>query len=172
MKNISFKVVIPQIVLAIVCIVSAVWGIRSTQYLKAESIQKSEENINAIHSLDTLSNDFQIMQKLLLTHFLTGNEDEIVVVRNKIDDTIGNVEKEMKTYQKYVTDPTEKKLYAEFLEKYNSLHDLYMKSLKHSENEEKSDAIELANGDISDVESEMEGIIDNLISNQQKSAQR
>ena len=52
MKNISFKVVIPQIVLAIVCIVSAVWGIRSTQYLKAESIQKSEENINAIHSLD------------------------------------------------------------------------------------------------------------------------
>ena len=41
MKNISFKVVIPQIVLAIVCIVSAVWGIRSTQYLKAESIQKS-----------------------------------------------------------------------------------------------------------------------------------
>ena len=83
------------------------------------------------------------MQKLLLTHFLTGNEDEIVVVRNKIDDTIGNVEKEMKTYQKYVTDPTEKKLYSEFLEKYNSLHDLYMKSLKHSENEEKSDAIEL-----------------------------
>ena len=135
MKNISFKVVIPQIVLAIVCIVSAVWGIRSTQYLKAESIQKSEENINAIHSLDTLSSDFQIMQKLLLTHFLTGNEDEIVVVRNKIDDTIGNVEKEMKTYQKYVTDPTEKKLYSEFLEKYNSLHDLYMKSLKHSENE-------------------------------------
>lgn len=172
MKNISFKVVIPQIVLAIVCIVSAVWGIRSTQYLKAESIQKSEENINAIHSLDTLSSDFQIMQKLLLTHFLTGNEDEIVVVRNKIDDTIGNVEKEMKTYQKYVTDPTEKKLYSEFLEKYNSLHDLYMKSLKHSENEEKSDAIELANGDISDVESEMEGIIDNLISNRQKSAQR
>ena len=172
MKNISFKVVIPQIVLAIVCIVSAVWGIRSTQYLKAESIQKSEENINAIHSLDTLSSDFQIMQKLLLTHFLTGNEDEIVVVRNKIDDTISNVEKEMKTYQKYVTDPTEKKLYAEFLEKYNSLHDLYMKSLKFSENEEKSDAIELANGDISDVESEMEGIIDNLISNRQKSAQR
>lgn len=85
---------------------------------------------------------------------------------------IGNVEKEMKTYQKYVTDPTEKKLYSEFLEKYNSLHDLYMKSLKHSENEEKSDAIELANGDISDVESEMEGIIDNLISNRQKSAQR
>lgn len=69
MKNISFKVVIPQIVLAIVCIVSAVWGIRSTQYLKAESIQKSEENINAIHSLDTLSSDFHIMQKLLLTAF-------------------------------------------------------------------------------------------------------
>lgn len=170
MKNISIKVVIPQIVLALVCIISAVWGIRSTQYLKAESLQKSEENINAIHSLDVLSNDFQIMQKLLLTHFLTGNEEEIVVVRNKIDDTIENVEKEMKVYQDYLSDSAEKKLYNEFMDKYTSLHDLYMKSLKFSEDEEKSEAIELANGDISAVEAEMEGIIDKLIKNRQKSA--
>lgn len=171
MKNISVKVVVPQLILAIVCIISAVWGIHSTKNLKTESLQKSEENISAIHSLDTLSSDFQIMQKLLLTHFLTGNEEEIVVVRNKIDDTIAEVEKEMKTYNTYVSDDTEKKIYKEFTEKYTTLHDLYMQSLKFSEDEEKSDAIELSNGDIADIEAEMETLIDTMVKNRQKSAQ-
>ena len=66
MKNISIKVIFPQIVLAVLCIVSAVWSINSTKGLKTVSLEISEENISAIHTLDTLSGDFQTMQKLLL----------------------------------------------------------------------------------------------------------
>ena len=42
MKNISIKVIFPQIVLAVLCIVSAVWSINSTKGLKTVSLEISE----------------------------------------------------------------------------------------------------------------------------------
>ncbi|MCD7826443.1 MAG: methyl-accepting chemotaxis protein [Clostridiaceae bacterium] len=170
MKKLSLKVVIPQIILAVVCIASAAWGISSMHSLKEESLSQSEENIAAIHSLDTLSTNFQIMQKLLLTHFLTGNEDQIVVVRNTIDETIADVENEIEEYQQYVSDAKEKENYAAFTEKYQELYELYMESLGLSEEEMKGDAIELANGDIATIEAEMEDMIATMIEDRQNNS--
>lgn len=169
MRNISFKVVIPQIILAIVCIASAVWAINSTKSLKAASLKTSEENISAIHTLDTLSNDFQKMQKLLLTHFLTSVDEELVVVRDKIDTTIADVEKEKESYKKWISDDTEEKLYDQFAQQYDELLTVYMQSLAYSEDQEKGLAIELSNGDIAAMAAEMEEMVDEMITHRQES---
>lgn len=169
MRNISFKVVIPQIILAIVCIASAVWAINSTKSLKAASLKTSEENISAIHTLDTLSNDFQKMQKLLLTHFLTSVDEELVVVRDKIDTTIADVEKEKESYKKWISDDTEEKLYNQFAQQYDELLTVYMQSLAYSEDQEKGLAIELSNGDIAAMAAEMEEMVDEMITHRQES---
>ncbi len=168
MKNISIKVVLPQLILAIVCIASAVWGIRSTQSLKADSVSQAKENIAAIHTLDTLSNDFQIMQKLLLTHFLTNADDELKAVTDEIDSIIIKVEGEIEEYQKYASDGSEKDNYQKFKSKYDELYEIYIKSLEYSKEAEKGKAIELANGDIAKIEAEMEEIVDTMVSERQK----
>ena len=172
MKNISIKVVIPQIILAIVCIASAVWGINSMKSLKTESLKVSEENVDAIHTLDTLSNDFQVMQKLLLTHFLTSDEDDLAKVSDEIDTKVADVESAMKNYKKSIADEQEQKLYDTFSKQYNQLNEIYMKALAFSKDQEKGSAIELSNGDIAKIEAEMEKTVASMVSYRQKSSEQ
>lgn len=169
MKNISFKVVIPQIILAIVCIASAVWGIKSIHDLKEESMTQAQESLEAVQSLDTLSTNFQTMQKLLLTHFVAAS-DEVDNVRKRIDEVVANVEKETEDYKKWAVDKEEKEVYDQFLEKYQKFYSLYMESLKNSEEEDKGTAIEIANYDLTEVQTQMEADINSLLAIREKSS--
>ncbi|MDD7403178.1 MAG: methyl-accepting chemotaxis protein [Butyribacter sp.] len=169
MKRLSLKVIIPQIILAAVCIASAVWGIMSMDDLKKASIEQTQNNIEAVQSLDKLSADFQEMQKLLLTHFVAAS-DEVDNVRKKIDVTIADVEKEKATYQKWMVGKKEKEMYSQFSENYKKFYSLYMESLTWSEKEDKGKAIEIANYDLTEIETQMEEDVDNLIELRQKSS--
>lgn len=170
MKSVSLKVLIPQIILALVCIASAVWGISSTSNLKKESIEVSEESVSAIHSLDTLASDFQAMQKLLLTHFLTNDEEVLPKVRTAVEDIIDEVETEKEDYKKWITAQEDKKIFSQFEEKYEIFFDLYSQALAYSEDAEKGKAIEISNGDLTVVEEEMGELIDELIALRQKNS--
>ena len=170
MKNISIKVILPQIVLAVLCILSAVWSINSTRRLKTVRLEVSEENIAAIHTLDTLSGDFQVMQKLLLRHCLTSVEEELAIVNEKINTTISEVEEVTRQYKAWIADGEEKKLYEQFTELYSQLNELYLQSVKDSEEQEKGEAIERANGEIAEVSNQMEDLVDKMIAHRQESA--
>ena len=169
MKKLSFKVVIPQIILALVCIASAVWGINSTQSLKAQSLAKTEDNINAIHSLDTLSGNFQAMQKILLTHCVSGNDEDMAAAKEKVDVIVAEVEEEKANYAKMLSGEEEKKIYKMFEEKYDSLLAVYNEAIVLSTNYEKGDAMEMAKIDVNAIAVEMEEIIDSLIKLRQDS---
>lgn len=169
MKKISLKVVIPQIILAFICIISAVWGINSTGRLKAQSLAKTEENINAIHSLDTLSGDFQAMQKILLTHALAGNDDDMAAAKEKVDVIVAEVETEKANYAKMLSGEEEKKIYKTFEEKYESLLTVYNEAIEYSTNYDKSTAISMTKVEVNDIAVEMEEIIDSLIKLRQDS---
>lgn len=170
MKKLSLKVVIPQIILAIVCITSAVWGINSTRNLKQESISKTEDNIDTIHSLDILSTDFQKMQKLLLTHILAGNDNDMVVAKEKVDATISDVEAEKSSYAKHVNGQEEKKLYDEFEILYQQLITVYQQAIELSTNYDKGEAIALSKGDIATLEEQMEKNISQMVEQRQESS--
>ena len=169
MKKLSLKVVIPQIILAIVCIASAVWGINSTKSLKAQSLAKTEDNINAIHSLDVLSGDFQVMQKMLLTHAISGNDDDMAAAKEKVDVIVAEVEAEKAGYAKMLSGEEEKKIYKTFEAKYDELLAVYNEAIEKSTAYEKGDAMEMAKVDVNVIAVEMEGIIDSLIEIRQNS---
>lgn len=169
MKNISFKVVIPQLILAVVCIASAAWGIKSMYDLKSESTTQNQQNIEAVQSLDSLSTDFQTMQKLLLTHFVAAS-DQVDAVRENIDVTIEDVNKEIDAYKQWATGKDEAELYNQFLERYEKFYELYMNSLTLSEEDDKGSAIEIANYDLADIEAEMETDVESLLSMRQEAS--
>ncbi len=169
MKKISFKVVIPQIILAVVCIASAIWGIKSMYDLKEKSIAQTKETVEAVQMLDLLSTDFQTMQKLLVTHFVAAS-DEVANVRQQIDATVSRVNDEMAAYQKWAVGKEEKKLYEQFSGEYTTFYKLYMSSLKQSEADDKGKAIEIANNDLSAIEKQMEADVANLLAFRQKSS--
>lgn len=163
LASLRVKTLVPVLILAVVCIASALSGIKSTERLKSESLRTSEENAAAIHQLDIVSTDFQMMQKLLVTFFVTGNEDAIKQVRQQLDDVVAKVETEMADYEKGISNKKEKDLYASFKEKYKSFHDLYYKAIALCEDDTVGDAIELTNGDIAKVSAEMEILVGSLI---------
>lgn len=170
MKKLSLKVVIPQIILAAVCIISAIWGINSTQNLKKASMSKSETNITAIHQLDIVSNNFQVMQKLLLTHILSGNDDDAAIEKEKIDAVLAEIEAEKSEYEKYIEGDEEKKLYDTFKEQYQEFRETYLGAVDLSTTYEKSTAIELSKQDIATMESQIEETINRLVGIRQEGA--
>ena len=125
MKLLRIKIVVPVIVLATVCSAYSAWGISSTSKLKARSIQKAQQNVDAIHLLDTLSADFQAMQKLLYTYFVTGNVDAKVEVQNQIETIRKQVKDEITEYSQLVTIEKEKEEYSIFNENYVKLDEIY-----------------------------------------------
>lgn len=96
MKLSGIKIVVHVIFTAIICVAYSEWGISPASRLKTGSIQKAQQNVDAIHLLDTLSADFQAMQKLLYTYFVTGNAanattslaEEVQNINNEISGSI------------------------------------------------------------------------------------
>ena len=168
MKLLRIKIVVPVIVLAIMCIAYSAWGISSTSKLKAGSIQKAQQNVDAIHLLDTLSADFQAMQKLLYTYFVTGNVDAKVEVQNQIETIRKQVKDEITEYSKKVTIEKKKEEYSIFNENYVKLDEIYATAAEYC----KSDigtAIEMANNELAEYVNIAEGNISNLLAFRQQS---
>lgn len=168
MKLLRIKIVVPVIVLAIMCIAYSAWGISSTSKLKAGSIQKAQQNVDAIHLLDTLSADFQAMQKLLYTYFVTGNVDAKVEVQNQIETIRKQVKDEITEYSQLVTIEKEKEEYSIFNENYVKLDEIYATAAEYC----KSDigtAIEMANNELAEYVNIAEGNISNLLAFRQQS---
>lgn len=163
MKSIKKKILIPIVILAVVCIANSVWGIQATKQAEKKSMEISETQIQAIQSLEEMSNQFQVMQKLLLKHFLAGNVDLIAEVEEQIDAIINEIETSIQDYEKVLTTKEEKEAYEQFSQKYTELKDLYMQSLSLSQEENKGDAIELANGDIATISAEMEELVSSMV---------
>lgn len=163
MKSIRVKILAPLIILAVMCIAYSAWGTYSTRTAREKSDEVSQVHLSAIQTLEGLSEDFQVMQKLLLKHFLMGNHDMAADVESQIAEVTGKIEKDMSDYEKTLTTATEKDAFAEFAEKYTSFKSMYDESLQFSIDNEKGDAIEIANYDLADISKEMEGLVETLL---------
>ena len=92
MNTLRTKILVLVIVLAIICIAHSALGIASASKLKDESTTRAQQNIYAIHKLDILSKEFQEMQKLLYTYFVTGNDEAKIKVVERIEDITSKVD--------------------------------------------------------------------------------
>jgi len=168
MKLLSTKVIVPVFVLAFICIAHSAWGISSTSQLKKESFEKSSQNIDAIHKLDTLSSDFQTMQKLLYTYFVTGNIEAKEQIQKNIAEIVEQVSEEVRSYGELVSDGEEKKEYDLFKSNYEFLDDVYSKAVEICTTDVGT-AIEMANNELASYVQAAEGNIANLVDLRQKS---
>lgn len=168
MKLLRLKIVVPVIVFATMCIAYSAWGISSTSKLKDASIQKAQQNVDAIHLLDMLSTDFQTMQKLLYTYFVTGNVDAKVEVQNQIEAIRKQVKDEITEYSQLVTIEEEKKEYNIFNDNYIKLDEIYATAAEYCTSDVGT-AIEMANNELAEYVNIAEGNISNLIAFRQQS---
>lgn len=171
MKSLRVKILVPVIVLAIICIAYSAWGISSSSQLKKESLKESGQNINAIHKLDTLSKDFQLMQKLLYTYFVTGNDEAKVKIKKEIDEAASTVKEEVTSYSELISTEDEKKEYDLFMGNYNSLSGIYAESVAACASDIGS-AIETANNELAGYLSAAEENISNLLDLRQQNIQK
>ena len=121
MNTLRTKILVLVIVLAIICIAHSALGIASASKLKDESTTRAQQNIYAIHKLDILSKEFQEMQKLLYTYFVTGNEKEKIKVVERIEDITNKVDEAVNSYEALVSTEKEREEYVQFKENYNLL---------------------------------------------------
>ena len=121
MNNLRTKILVLVIVLAIICIAHSALGIASASKLKDESTTRAQQNIYAIHKLDILSKEFQEMQKLLYTYFVTGNDEAKIKVVERIEDITNKVDEAVNSYEALVSTEKEREEYVQFKENYNLL---------------------------------------------------
>ncbi len=121
MNTLRTKILVPVIVFAIICIAHSALGITSASKLKDESTTRAQQNIYAIHKLDILSKEFQEMQKLLYTYFVTGNDEAKIKVVERIEDITSKVDEAVNSYEALVSTEKEREEYVQFKENYNLL---------------------------------------------------
>ena len=121
MNTLRTKILVLVIVLAIICIAHSALGIASASKLKDESTTRAQQNIYAIHKLDILSKEFQEMQKLLYTYFVTGNYEAKIKVVERIEDITNKVDEAVNSYEALVSTEKEREEYVQFKENYNLL---------------------------------------------------
>lgn len=121
MNTLRTKILVLVIVLAIICIAHSALGITSASKLKDESTTRAQQNIYAIHKLDILSKEFQEMQKLLYTYFVTGNDEAKIKVVERIEDITSKVDEAVNSYEALVSTEKEREEYVQFKENYNLL---------------------------------------------------
>ena len=169
MKSLRTKVLIPILLLAAVCIVYALWGINSTSQLKKESIQNATNNVDAIHKLDTLSKDFQTMQKLLYTYFVTSRNSVKEQVLEDIEEVRSNVSREIEEYGKLLSGNKGEKLdYDVFKANYVKLSDVYDEAVSLCRDGKDIDsAIDIANEELVKVVGNAEANIARLLDDRQ-----
>lgn len=172
MKSIRAKILTPIIILVILCVAYSSWGILSTKSAREKSAEVSQEHLSAIQTLEELSGDFQRMQKLLLKHFLMGNQEMADEVEGQITEVVDIIAEDMSDYEKALTTETEKKAFKEFSEKYTDFKALYDKSLQSSKDNEKGDAIEVANYDLADISTEMESLVATMLKERTESVEK
>ena len=121
MNTLRTKILVLVIVLAIICIAHSALGIASASKLKDESTTRAQQNIYVIHKLDILSKEFQEMQKLLYTYFVTGNDEAKIKVVERIEDITNKVDEAVNSYEALVSTEKEREEYVQFKENYNLL---------------------------------------------------
>ena len=121
MNTLRTKILVLVIVLAIICIAHSALGIASASKLKDESTTRAQQNIYVIHKLDILSKEFQEMQKLLYTYFVTGNDEAKIKGVERIEDITSKVDEAVNSYEALVSTEKEREEYVQFKENYNLL---------------------------------------------------
>ena len=122
MKKKSIKTTIFAfiILLSIASTVSLALNTFNITKINESSEHISEDCLNSILVIDTISRDFQILQKILFSHSCAPTEDRMVLLEQEMQETQKEIESYMSTLEKSLTVKQEQDTFKTFKNQYES----------------------------------------------------
>lgn len=159
--SVRVKILVPIFGIAVLGIVSCFISIGSLGRVQQSSKKISDTYLENIMEVDSLSQEFTMLQKMMLQHCL-AEEDGQNTIEKSMEASKKSVNKYSKALEDSLTEDKAVKLYQDFQKKLVSYLDNYEMSISMSKSGNNEGAIRMTNGELTTMSDEMCDILAQL----------
>lgn len=159
--SVRAKILVPIFGIAVLGIVSCFISIVSLGRVQQSSKKISDTYLENIMEVDSLSQEFTMLQKMMLQHCL-AEEDGQNTIEKSMEASKKSVNKYSKALEDSLTEDKAVKLYQDFQKKLVSYLDNYEMSISMSKSGNNEGAIRMTNGELTTMSDEMCDILAQL----------
>ena len=165
-KRLSLKyiILVPVIILGIVSVVSNIWSMNSLKRVNDTATKIVEENLYNITSLSEIQKEAAAIHRLALSHIIASDFDSMVALVDSVRAEEAKLDAMLDEYSKRLPKDDEQ-AFSQFISSYEGLKHEIANLLAYSGNSKKTAAYELANGAISEYNSDMNAQVETMMNN-------
>lgn len=165
-KRLSLKyiILVPVIILGIVSVVSNIWSMNSLKRVNDTATKIVEENLYNITSLSEIQKEASAIHRLALSHIIASDFDSMVALVDSVRAEEAKLDAMLDEYSKRLPKDDEQ-AFSQFISSYEGLKHEIANLLAYSGNSKKTAAYELANGAISEYNSDMNAQVETMMNN-------
>lgn len=165
-KRLSLKyiILVPVIILGIVSVVSNIWSMNSLKRVNDTATKIVEENLYNITSLGEIQKEAAAIHRLALSHIIASDFDSMVALVDSVRAEEAKLDDMLDEYSKRLPKDDEQ-AFSQFISSYDGLKHEIANLLAYSGNSKKTAAYELANGAISEYNSDMNAQVETMMNN-------
>ena len=165
-KRLSLKyiILVPVIILGIVSVVSNIWSMNSLKRVNDTATKIVEENLYNITSLSEIQKEASAIHRLALSHIIASDFDSMVALVDSVRAEEAKLDDMLDEYSKRLPKDDEQ-AFSQFISSYEGLKHEIANLLAYSGNSKKTAAYELANGAISEYNSDMNAQVETMMNN-------
>ena len=165
-KRLSLKyiILVPVIILGIVSVVSNIWSMNSLKRVNDTATKIVEENLYNITSLSEIQKEAADIHRLALSHIIASDFDSMVALVDSVRAEEAKLDDMLDEYSKRLPKDDEQ-AFSQFISSYEGLKHEIANLLAYSGNSKKTAAYELANGAISEYNSDMNAQVETMMNN-------
>ena len=165
-KRLSLKyiILVPVIILGIVSVVSNIGSMNSLKRVNDMATKIVEENLYNITSLSELQKEAAAIHRLALSHIIASDFDSMVALVDSVRAEEAKLDAMLEEYSKRLPKDDEQ-AFTQFISSYEGLKYEIANLLAYSGNSKKTAAYELANGAISEYNSDMNAQVETMMNN-------
>lgn len=165
-KRLSLKyiILVPVIILGIVSVVSNIGSMNSLKRVNDTATKIVEENLYNITSLSEIQKEASAIHRLALSHIIASDFDSMVALVDSVRAEEAKLDAMLDEYSKRLPKDDEH-AFTQFISSYEGLKYEIANLLAYSGNSKKTAAYELANGAVSEYNSDMNAQVETMMNN-------
>lgn len=165
-KRLSLKyiILVPVIILGIVSVVSNIGSMNSLKRVNDTATKIVEENLYNITSLSEIQKEASAIHRLALSHIIASDFDSMVALVDSVRAEEAKLDAMLDEYSKRLPKDDEQ-AFTQFISSYEGLKYEIANLLAYSGNSKKTAAYELANGAVSEYNSDMNAQVETMMNN-------
>ena len=169
MNSISRKVMLPVILLSLVALLSTSVSILSLKRVQGVSERIASEYLQTIIKVDSLSKEFQELQKLMYSHCSTADEVQMKVIERQGKEVKESISRNIKDCKELLHTDKQLQIYNNIRSELSSYVYTYNKAMDLCNNHRDREAIELVNTDLTKIGAKLDESLAKLSDLSQKS---